>query len=152
MEAILSVIITTLLPIAELRGGIPLGVALGVNPWLLLPIIIIFNTLIFFPTYFIFDFVYERFEHIEWVRRKRESIHLKGQKYVEKYGILGIALFVGIPAPFTGAYTGTIAARLLELDWKRSLLAVFIGVLIATAIVTIIVYGFLSGFALVNGG
>lgn len=151
MDAFLSVAITTLLPIAELRGGIPIGVALNLSPWILFPLVIILNTLIFFPVYFVFDWLYERLEHVEWIRRKKDNIHAKGSRYVERYGIIGLALFVSIPLPFTGVYTGSIAARLLGLDWKRSLLAMFIGVFIATGIVSLVVYGFLGGIALVNG-
>ncbi len=144
---VLLVAITTMLPVAELRGGIPIGVALGISPYILLPLVIIANSVIFFPIYFLLDFAISVFGKYSFVKNHLEKIHLRGRPYIEKYGIVGLAIFVGIPLPLTGVWTGSIIARLLGLDWKRSFLAIFLGVLIATAIVSFIVFGFLNGLA-----
>jgi uncharacterized membrane protein len=71
-------------------------------------------------------------------------IHKKGSKYVEKYEVLGLAIFVGIPLPFTGVWTGSALAWLLDLDWKKSFLAVSLGVIIAACIVTAAYFFFIT--------
>lgn len=149
LEQLLLVIITTLLPIAELRGGIPLGIALGLDPLLVILTATVVNALVFFPVYFGLEILYERFfARFSWARKLIESVHRKGRKYVEKYGIIGLAIFIGIPLPMTGAWTGTAIAWLFKLEWKKSFLAVCLGVLIAAAIVSLAVFGFIGLFGL----
>ena len=148
---LITVIITTMLPIAELRGGIPLGLGLGLNPAIVILTAFIVNCLVFFPVYFGLALFYDRFfSRFAWARKLIEHVHKRGSKYVEKYGILGLAVFVGIPLPVTGVWTGTGAAWLLGLDWKRSFLAICLGVLISTAIVSIISLGLINGIRLAS--
>jgi len=145
MSDLLLVILTTMLPIAELRGGIPLGIALGIDPFILLPAVIIANSAIFFPIYFLLDLALPIFGKYWFVKKYMEKIHLKGSRQIEKYGIWGLAVFVGVPLPLTGVWTGSIIARLLGLDWKKGFLAIFLGVLIAAGIVALVSYGLLNG-------
>lgn len=143
---ILIVIITTMLPIAELRGGIPLGLALGLPATIVIPLAFAVNCLVFFPIYFGMSIFYERFfERFSWARRLVGRLHKKAPA-VEEYGLVALILFVGVPLPITGAWTGTGIAWLLGLDWKRSFLAVCLGVLMATTIVSLLVFGFLGFF------
>jgi uncharacterized membrane protein len=72
-------------------------------------------------------------------------------RYVEKYGIIGLAVFVGIPLPVTGVWTGTGAAWLLGLDWRKSFLAICLGVAMSATIVSLLVFGFLNGIVLLHG-
>jgi len=147
---ILSVIITTMLPVAELRGGIPVGIiALGLPPALVIPLAIIVNCLIFFPIYFGLTLLYDRFFiRYSWARRLVDRVHRRGKPYLDKYGIPGLIILVGIPLPVTGAWTGTIIAWLLGLEWKRSFLAVCVGVVIAACIVSLITFGLIGGAGL----
>jgi uncharacterized membrane protein len=148
LEELLPVVITTMLPVAELRGGIPIGIALGLPPLLVITTAIAVNCLMFFPLYFGLELFYERlFSRYEFCRRVVERSHKKAKPYLDRYGIFGLALFIGIPLPATGVWTGTIIAWVLGLEWKRSFLAVCLGVLISAAIVSVIVLGLLSGMA-----
>ena len=70
------------------------------------------------------------------VSRARKKVHAK----VEKYGYLGLALFVAIPLPITGAYTGALGAWVLGLEPKKTFLAVLLGVIIAATVVTIVTF------------
>jgi uncharacterized membrane protein len=145
LEQLWPVIVTTLAPVAELRGGIPLGIAMGLDPALVIATAFIVNCLVFFPVYIGLTLLYERFFiRFAWCRKLIERIHKKGRPYVERYGILGLAVFVGIPLPATGAWTGTGIAWVLGLDWKRSFLAVCLGVLIAAVIVSAVSLGVLG--------
>lgn len=152
LEQLWPVILTTLAPVTELRGGIPLGVALGLDPWLVVLTAIIFNCLVFFPVYIALSLLYGGFlDRSAWCRRLLDRIHRRGRPYIERYGILGLAVYIGIPLPVTGVWTGTIIAWVLGLDWKRSFLAVCLGVLISAAIVSAIVLGGLNVLGMVAG-
>jgi len=145
LEQLWLVILTTMLPIAELRGGIPLGIAMGLEPWLVIATAVVVNCLVFFPIFIALELLYHRFfERFGWVRSIMERIRRKGRPVIERYGVIGLAIFVGVPLPMTGAWTGTIIAWLLGLSWKKSFLAVVLGVLIAGAIVSAVVLGGIS--------
>jgi len=144
-NGILLVILTAMAPVSELRGAIPLGLGLGMDPMSVILSSIIFNILIFFPIYFGLKLFYDRFLHrFKFVRSVIERSHKRGRPYIDKYGVIGLALFIGIPLPITGVWTGTIVAWFLDLDWKKSLLAVIVGVIISAAIVSAISLGVLN--------
>lgn len=145
-ENILAVIITSVLPIAELRGGIPLGIAVGLDPLFAIPLSIFANALVFFPVYFGLELFFDKLL-FKWkfVNRILERSRNKGKPYIDKYGLIGLAVFVGVPLPLTGAWTGTILAWILGLNWKKSFLAVALGVIIAGVIVSLISLGVLTG-------
>ncbi len=142
----LVVLVATLSPFVELRGAIPLGIAMGLPAELLVPLIVMVNCLVFFPVYFGLNLLCEHFmERFGWFRKIMERIHRKGSKYVGNYGILGLTVFVGIPLPVTGVWTGTGIAWLFGLEWKRSFVAICMGVLIASAVITSLSLGVLNG-------
>lgn len=149
---LLPVIITTMLPIAELRGGIPLGIGLGLPPAAVIAAAIIANCVIFFPIYFGLGLLYGGlFSRSARARGLLERTQKRGRPYIERYGIMGLAVFIGIPLPMTGVWTGTIIAWLLGLEWKRSFLAVCLGVLIAASIVSLVVFGIIGGLGILTG-
>lgn len=129
----LKYLVLTMVPWVELRGAIPWAIQQGDRIYL--PIILITNILVFFPVYFITEWVYELIPEGSWLHRKLESIREKARPKVEKYGVLGLALFVGVPLPGTGAYSGSLASWLLDVEWHHALAGVALGVLIAFGIV-----------------
>jgi uncharacterized membrane protein len=146
-NGILAVIIAALAPVSELRGAIPLGLAMGYDPIHIILISIIFNIIAFFPIYFGMTLLYDNvFSKWKIVHKLVERTHRRGKPFVERYGFLGLTLFVAIPLPITGLWTGTALAWLLGLDWKRSFAAVCVGVLIAATIVSSISLGILELF------
>lgn len=141
MNILLRAIILSLLPISELRGGIPYAVGNDVHI-VIAYIVCVFSNILVIPIMYLFlDTLHNVFYKIKpyrlifdkWVARTRT----KAEKNVEKYGYWGIMLFVAIPLPITGAYTGTLAAWLLQLDKKRSFWYLALGVIIAGIIVSI---------------
>ena len=137
------------LPISELRGAIPFAIANGVPWYLAYPFSVAINALVA-PGCWLFLSIlhplllglsdkrgfrwYRRFFD-RFVTRAREK--LRGG--VEKWGWLGVALFVAIPLPLTGAWTGSFGAWMLGLSKARTILAVVLGVIIAGAVVTLVV-------------
>jgi uncharacterized membrane protein len=128
------------LPISELRGAIPFAMAQGI-PWYTAYLLAVFLNALVAPVCWLFlSTLHKLFLKMAWYRKffnrfvERARNKLSGQ--VEKWGWLGIAIFVAIPLPMTGAWTGTLGAWVLGLSKRRTLLAVVIGVVAAGAIVT----------------
>jgi uncharacterized membrane protein len=131
------------LPISELRGGIPFAVANGI-PWYLAYIYCaILNALVAPACWIFLSTLHKLFLKMKWyenlfnrfINRARDK--LSGG--VEKWGWIGIAAFVAIPLPVTGAWTGTLGAWVLGISKRRTMLAVIIGVFSAGIIVTAVV-------------
>lgn len=129
----LKYVALTVVPWIELRGSIPWAVQQGETVYI--PLIAISNMLVFFPTYFILNWIYKHIPEGTWLHRKLERVRAKAHPLVEKYGVIGLALFVAVPLPGTGAYSGSAASWLLDMEWHRAFLAVSLGVLIALGIV-----------------
>lgn len=123
----LKYVVLTAVPWVELRGAIPLAIQQSDRAYL--PLILLTNVLVFFPTYFILGWVYDVIPEGSWLHRKLESVRKKAHPLVEKYGVVGLAVFVAIPLPGTGAYSGSCAAWLLDMEWHKAFLSVALGVL-----------------------
>ena len=106
------VLLVSVSPISELRGGIPLGILeYKLDPLFVFCIAVIANALIFFPVFFALRFLYDKFLfRVPLFDKYLDSLRKRGKPKVDKYGFWGLALFVAVPLPLTGAYTGTILA------------------------------------------
>jgi uncharacterized membrane protein len=134
------VLLATVSPISELRGGIPLGILhYELDPLLTFCIAVIANALVFFPVFFVLRLLYDKvLFRIPLFDKYLDNLRKRGKPKVEKYGFWGLFLFVAVPLPFTGAYTGTILAWLLDMDWRKAFPAVGLGVIVAGIIVLLI--------------
>ncbi len=144
MDPLLLLIMVTILPWIELRGSIPIGIGLGLNPWFVFFTVVILNILIFFPVFFGMKFLYKYLIRWAFFGRVVTKIRRKVEPYVKKYGVIGVGIFIGIPLPGSGVYSGTLLAWLLGMKWKKAFLAAIIGVLIAGSIVFAASMGVLS--------
>lgn len=134
----LLTMLVSMIPIIELRGGLPFGVALGLPYYLAFPAAVAGNLI---PAPFIIVYIRRVFELMRkylprlngLVDRLEKKAHLKGKK-VQKYQYLGLWLFVAIPLPGTGAWTGSLAAAFLGMRLKKAMPAVVLGVLTAGCI------------------
>jgi uncharacterized membrane protein len=131
-----------MIPIAELRGSIPVGVVLYDIQWFyVLPIALIGNLL---PVPFLFLFL-EQLRKLSnrmgiigvWVEKFLKRTQRRADS-INRYGKIGLTLFVAVPLPVTGAWTGAIAAYLLGFRFRDAILPIAAGVLIAGIIVTVI--------------
>ena len=135
----------SMLPVVELRLGLPYGIAIGLKYPLALISAILGNLL---PVPFIILFIKNV---LSWLRRRltgldgffsriEENAHLKSE-VVKKYGAIGLCLLVAIPLPGTGAWTGALVAALMGMELRRAMPTIVIGVLIAAAIMTGVTFG-----------
>ena len=143
-------VLVSMIPVIELRGGIPFGVGVGLPVWLAYLAAIIGNML---PVPFIVVYIRRIFQ---WMRRHlprlnhlvtrlEQKAHLKG-RMVTKYKYLGLAIFVAIPLPGTGAWTGALAAAFLDMPLRKALPSIFAGVLVAGVAISILTFGVASLF------
>ena len=147
--AILLTFGTAMVPVLELRGAIPVGVAAGLSPWVACVTAILGNLV---PVPFIMLLIRKIFD---WLRDTKffgpkivaleKRAHLKG-RVVRKYRLAGLIILVGIPLPGTGAWTGALVAALLDIRLRNAIPAIFIGLLIAASITLAVTMGVIHLF------
>ncbi len=136
------VLLVAMLPIVELRGAIPVGENLFHLPlWKTTSLAIVGNLLPILLVVFLLERLTVWLGHIGLFRRFFDWLFRRTRArsgVIARYEFWGLVMFVGIPLPMTGAWTGAVAAVLMGMPYWRSLLAIFIGVLIAAVVVTML--------------
>lgn len=141
---ILTTFLVSMVPVIELRGAIPIGVARGLPFWAAVLVSIIGNLV---PVPFIiifikkiFTFMREKMPKLNGLVTRLENKANSKSETVQKYAFWGLFIFVAIPLPGTGAWTGALIAAMLEMPLKKAFPSIMLGVLSAGAIVTFITY------------
>lgn len=142
---IITTFAISMVPILELRGAIPIGVAHGLNIWTAIVVSILGNLV---PVPFIIIFIKKIFA---WLRTKSQWLNNlvtrmekraeKKSEAVQKYAFWGLFVLVAIPLPGTGAWTGALVAAMLEMPMKRAFPSIALGVVGAGVIVAFVTYG-----------
>ena len=147
---LISTFFLSMVPVIELRGGLPYGIALGLDYPAALIAAVLGNMV---PVPFIIIYIRHIFT---WLRRRsswwdlritylERKAHLKG-RVVQKYSAIGLWILVAIPLPGTGAWTGALVAAVLDMRLRRALPSIFLGVCIAAAIMTMVTFGVIHVF------
>lgn len=147
----LATFIISMIPVIELRGAIPIGVSLGLSHVEAMGVSIIGNML---PVPFIILFIRPIFR---WMTKKSGKLARLAEKLeakaegkwdkIHRYQFFALTLFVAIPLPGTGAWSGALIAAVMNMRLRNALPSILLGVLIAGVLVTGITYGFTSIFA-----
>ena len=151
---ILWAVILTMMPVTELRVGLPVAILYAIEQniplWLIFSLIVLLNILVIFFVFYFLDHLHDIFLKFNPYKKLFEKYVGKFQKKVDKFekkyetlGFLALVLFVAVPLPGTGAWTGCLLSWLVDLDRKRSVLAISIGVLIAGLFILFVTLGFL---------
>jgi uncharacterized membrane protein len=136
----------SLVPWVELRGSIPLALALGYPPAVAFAVCTGVNLLAIPVGWLVLDWCYTRWlSRFRWLRGQVERVRRRGEGYVHRHAALGLALFVAVPLPGSGAYAGTLLGWLLGLSRLRVWGAVAVGVMAAGAVVTAAATGLVAG-------
>jgi uncharacterized membrane protein len=148
LPAPLAVFVVSMLPVFELRGGIPVGYAMGMSKPLMIYLFAVAGN--FVPVLPILLFLgpaerlLRRFKTMDrffdWLFRRTVS----RSRLIQKYQSLGLILFVAIPAPMTGAWTGSVAAYLFKLPLRMAIPCIILGILIAGTVVTLVSQGVIT--------
>ena len=143
----LIIFIISMIPILELRGGLLAASLLKIPAVKAIPICIAGNII---PIPFILFFIKKIFAALKKAKlfrplvEKMENKAMKKRDQIEKYEFWGLVLFVGIPLPGTGAWTGALVASLIDMDIKKAFKAILVGICLAAVIMTLISYGVLG--------
>lgn len=145
LENLILTFFIAMVPVVELRGAIPFGVARGVGLWPAIIAAILGNLL---PAPFIIRFIKRIFAWLRGRRmgldtlvRKLEARAEEKEDTVRRYAFWGLVILVAIPLPGTGAWTGSLVAALMDMPMKKALPAIAVGVVIAAVVVSVITYG-----------
>ncbi len=147
ISAEMVVFIISMIPILELRGGLLAASLLKIPAMTAIPIRILGNII---PIPFILLFIRKIFKLLKKTKlfrnliEKLENRAMGKSDQIKRYEFWGLLLFVGIPLPGTGAWTGSLIASLLEIDIKKSSLAILGGIIMATVIMYVVSYGLLG--------
>jgi len=139
-------IILTVMPVTELRAGLPLALSFakesGIPVFLIFLLIVLINILMIFVIFFFLDNLHDKFMEIKIYRylfnKYLKKIQKKVDKFEKKYnekGFLALAVFVAIPLPGTGAWSGCLLSWILGLERKKSIMAIASGVTLAGIII-----------------
>jgi len=168
VEKLIIVAIITILPFIELRGSIPYGIfdtreivipfvgitieaGPALDPLVVFPVAVALNIAIIPALMKFLDWFFHIIERISIARYFIERTHKKAHPYIDKYGYIGLMLFVAVPLPGSGAYTGALAAHVFGMNNRKAMVYISLGVIIAGVVVTLGVtalrgvYGFLFG-------
>ncbi len=136
----MKVFLIAMIPIFELRGAIPIGIySYHLSYWKVIPLAIAGNMVPIFLILLFFDFVTKIFFKFKFTKKLLEVIFRRTRsksEIIEKYEEIGLMFFVAIPLPITGAWTGSLAAYLMGLSFWKSIFFIFLGVCIASLVVT----------------
>jgi uncharacterized membrane protein len=155
MNQIILALILSFLPISELRGGLPVAINYALNNNIsIMPIffiVVLTNIAAVFFVFFFLDFLHKRLMGITAYKRTFNFFLERTRKKADKlkkdmaiYGFFALMIFVAIPLPATGAWTGCLIAWVLGLDRKASIISISAGVLIAGIIMLIGTFGFIN--------
>ena len=143
----IKVLLISALPVIELRGAIPVGISLGLTP-VHAAILSFIGSMI--PVPFILFTIRPIFIYLRKTRTFKKLVNrlikrsISNRKCIEKYGYLGLLMFVAIPIPGTGVWSGSLAAAFLNMRFKYAFPAIFIGNLIAGIVVMLLSHGVVS--------
>ena len=146
-----TVMLTAALPVIELRGAIPVGISLGLSPFHSAVLSFIGSMI---PVPLILFTIRPIFNYMKRIKTFRKVVHRLTDKSfnksgrIQKYGAWGLLVFVAIPLPGTGVWSGSLAAALLDMRFKWAFPAIFVGNLIAG----ILIMGLSHGLVSVIGG
>jgi uncharacterized membrane protein len=146
MNAVLTLIFISLLPWVELRGGIPVGISMGLNPLYVFIICTVTDILLIPLLLILLRYVAPLVLRIDTINRFYQWNVVGTLKRYEKYRKweeVGLALFVAIPLPFTGVYSGTFVSYILDLNKKEAFLSIASGAILAGVVVTALSVGIL---------
>ncbi len=167
IEKIIILILLTFVPLFELRWSIPIGLfsktiegipiigsmqGFGLELWLVFLVCVGANAVLGFLAYLFFDKIIFIFLKVPQLKKFYDKIIINSQKkvepLVEKYGLIGMSIFIAIPLPGSGTWTGALVGNLFNFGYKRFFIANLIGVILAGIIVTIVFAGAFSIFGL----
>lgn len=145
-KRIVEVMVFSIIPVVELRWAIPYGIAkLGLHPVIVFAAAVIASWAVIVPMFLIMDLFYSTLlSRFAPIRKVVEEIRSGGRRYVERWGVLGVGIYVSLPLPGPGVYSGAVLAWLFGLPRRQAIIALALGVLVSAVLVTLISTGVIA--------
>ncbi len=145
LARIVHVMILSIVPWVELRLSIPYGITKGLPPVVAFLAAVIASWAVIVPMFLILDLFYVRFlSRFPLVRRGVAEVRARGRSYVERWGVVGVGIYVSLPLPGPGIYSGALLAWLFELPRRQAIVALALGALVSAFLVTLISTGLIA--------
>ena len=146
MNEIINIILLSIFPVSELRGAIPYGISNNINVFFVFILAVLSNFLVVSIVFHFLDNIHKHFlKNIHYKKFFNKYIELKRKSFEKHVGtsfeFWALVIFVALPLPFTGAYSGSLLAWFFNLKRKKSYLAIYLGIIIAGIIVTLTTLG-----------
>jgi uncharacterized membrane protein len=139
------VMVLTLVPWVELRLAIPYGITKGLPPAVAFGAAVLASWAVILPAFLGLDLFYERLlSRSALVRRLIQEVRHRGRKYVERWGVVGVGIYVSLPLPGPGVYSGAVLAWTFGLPRRQAIAALAVGVLVSAFLVTLISTGLIA--------
>lgn len=137
--------VLSIVPWVELRVAIPYGITKGLSPIVTFSAAVLASWAVIVPMFLGLDLFYERFlSRYALVRRFIEEVRRHGRKYVDRWGVVGVGVYVSLPLPGPGVYSGAVLAWTFGLPRRQAIAALAIGVLVSALLVTLISTGVIA--------
>ena len=150
LNSFLLVVLLSAAPFFELRGGIPLGIALGMNPALAFIIGVSANIIVVFLLFLFLDYLHKHLLVFSLYKRTfnyfLNNVRKKTEKHIKAWEYWALFAFVALPIPGTGAYAGTLISWFFNLDRRKAIYAISLGVITSGLLVTLVTLGIVHFF------
>ncbi len=137
--------VLSIVPWVELRLAIPYGITRGLSPTIAFCAAVLASWMMIIPAFAALDLFYERLlSRSAFVRRLIQEVRHRGRKYVERWGVVGVGIYVSLPLPGPGVYSGAVLAWTFGLPRRQAVAALAAGVLVSAFLVTLISTGVIA--------
>jgi uncharacterized membrane protein len=136
LHRIIQVMLFSIAPFVELRLAIPYGITKGLHPVVAIAAAVVATWAVIVPMFLVMDLFYERFlSRLPLVRHFVEEVRARGRTYVERWGVVGVGVYVSLPLPGPGVYSGTVLAWLFGMPRRQAIVALATGILVSGILV-----------------
>lgn len=136
LQRVIRVMLLSIAPLVELRLAIPYGITKGLHPLVAIAAAVVATWAVILPMFVVMDLFYERFlSRIALIRRIVEEVRTRGRGHVERWGVLGVGVYVSLPFPGPGVYSGAVLAWVFGLPRRQAIVALALGVLVSGILV-----------------
>jgi uncharacterized membrane protein len=136
LHRIIHVMLFSIAPFVELRLAIPYGITKGLHPIVAIAAAVVATWAVIVPMFLVMDLFFERFlSRVPLVRHFVEEVRTRGRPYVERWGVVGVGVYVSLPLPGPGVYSGTVLAWLFGMPRRQAIIALATGILVSGILV-----------------
>lgn len=136
LRRVIQVMLLSLAPLVELRIAIPYGITKGLHPMVAIGAAVVATWAVIVPMFVLMDLFYDRFfSRIALIRRIVEEVRARGRGHVERWKVIGVGIYVSLPIPGPGIYSGVVLAWVFGLPRRPAILALAAGVLVSALLV-----------------